>query len=157
MASGGASWATAYTAASPQPPDTDPTAVSSGATSIAAPGCRGADCQVRTTVASPAVAPVSHQRSSSCSTSRTPLPSHRPVDVATTGEVAALDGDDPAAAEIALCAAVPSERGAEGCQMVPADEHRVPGCSAIHRPGQAGWTGREGQQPAGDLGGHVGQ
>src|SRR3954465_3256437 len=96
------SWATAYPSASTQPPDTEPTAVSSGATSIAAPGCRGADCQVRTTVASPAVAPVPPRRSSPCSPSRPPLPSPRPVDVATTGEVAALDGNDPAAAEIAL-------------------------------------------------------
>src|SRR3954454_20523633 len=114
MASGGASWATAYTAASPQPPDTDPTVVSPGPTSIAAPGCRGADCQVRTTVASPAVAPGSHQRSSSCSTSRTPPPPHRPVALPPTGEVAALDGNDPVAAEIALRAAVSREGGAEG-------------------------------------------
>src|SRR3954454_6525505 len=143
-----AAWATAYTSASTQPPDTEPSVLSSGATSIAAPGCRGADCHVRTTVASAAVSPASHQRSSSCSTSRTSLPFHRAVDVATTGEVTALDGHDRAAVEIALGTPVPSKGPAECCQVVPTDEHRVPRCSAVHGAGQAACTGGDGQQPA---------
>src|SRR3954468_5675028 len=155
MPSAAAAWATAYTSASTQPPDTEPAVLSSGATSIAAPGCRGADCHVRTTVASPAVSPASHQRSTSCSTSRTSLPFHRAVDVATTGEVTALDGNDRAAVEIAPCTAVPSEGAVECCQVVPTDEHGVPRRSAVHRPGQTAWTGRKGQQPARDLGSHV--
>src|SRR4029079_14528452 len=59
------------TAPSTQPPDTEPTAVSSGPTSIDAPGGRGADWKVATTVATPIVSPASHHLISSGSTSRT--------------------------------------------------------------------------------------
>jgi hypothetical protein len=45
--------------------------VPSGATNIVAPGCRGADRIVRTTVATPAVPPVRHTDSNSSRTSRT--------------------------------------------------------------------------------------
>src|SRR4051812_49795577 len=63
--------ASSYTAPSTQPPDTLPTAVPSGPTSITAPGGRGEDCQVATTVPMPIGAPVRHHRSRSSSTSRT--------------------------------------------------------------------------------------
>src|SRR3954447_20301165 len=62
--------ASSYTAPSTQPPDTLPTAVPSGPTSIAAPGWRGADFQVPTTVPRPTVSPARHQVSRSDSTSR---------------------------------------------------------------------------------------
>ncbi|CNV36710.1 Uncharacterised protein [Mycobacterium tuberculosis] len=68
-------WATSaassYTAPSTQPPDTDPLTEPSGATTIAAPGGRGADRKVRTTVATPAVSPAAQIAISSASTSRT--------------------------------------------------------------------------------------
>src|SRR4051795_11736609 len=63
--------ASSYTAPSTQPPDTEPTAVPSGPTSIEAPGGRGADWKVATPVPTPTVAPDRHQASSSGSTSRT--------------------------------------------------------------------------------------
>src|SRR3954451_21763609 len=63
--------ASSYTAPSTQPPDTLPTAVPSGPTSIAAPGWRGEDFQVLTTVARPTVLPARHHVSRSSSTSRT--------------------------------------------------------------------------------------
>src|SRR5690625_6550040 len=46
--------AVSYTSPSTQPPETDPLTVPSPATSIAAPGSRGADLNACTTVASPA-------------------------------------------------------------------------------------------------------
>lgn len=68
-------WATSaassYTAPSTQPPDTDPLTEPSGATTIAAPGGRGADRKVRTTGATPAVSPAAQIAISSASTSRT--------------------------------------------------------------------------------------
>src|SRR4029453_2738503 len=68
------SWASAHTADSTQPPDTDPTAESSGPTSMAAPGCRGAERQVPTTVPMPTVSPDPHQASRSLRTSRIGAP-----------------------------------------------------------------------------------
>src|SRR4051794_21304086 len=62
--------ASSYTAPSTQPPETEPTAVPSGPTSIAAPGWRGADFQVPITVPRPTVSPERHQDSRSVSTSR---------------------------------------------------------------------------------------
>src|SRR2546429_4040466 len=63
--------ASSYTAPSTHPPETLPTAVPSAPTSIVAPGGRGADRQVATTVATPTGASAAHQRCSSSSTSRT--------------------------------------------------------------------------------------
>src|SRR3954452_5493493 len=63
--------ASSYTAPSTQPPATEPTAVPSGPTSIAAPGWRGEDFQVLTTVARPTVLPARHHVSRSSRTSRT--------------------------------------------------------------------------------------
>src|SRR3954454_18597190 len=63
--------ASSYTAPSTQPPDTLPTAVPSGPTSIEAPAGRGAERQVATTVPMPTVSPACHQPTSSSSTSRT--------------------------------------------------------------------------------------
>src|SRR3954463_12332532 len=62
--------ASSYTAPSPQPPETLPTAVPSGPTSIDAPGGRGAERQVPTTVPTPTVSPACHQPTSSSRTSR---------------------------------------------------------------------------------------
>src|SRR6266540_4640366 len=60
-----------YTAPSTQPPETLPTAVPSGPTSIDAPAGRGAERQVATTVPMPTGSPASHHRTRSSSTSRT--------------------------------------------------------------------------------------
>src|SRR4051794_11990932 len=65
------SFASSYTAPSTQPPETLPTAVPSGPTSIDAPGGRGAERQVPTTVPTPTVSPACHQPIRSSSTSRT--------------------------------------------------------------------------------------
>src|SRR2546423_1093418 len=65
------SLARSYTAPSTQPPETLPTAEPSGPTSIVAPGGRGAERQVATTVAMPTGSPARHQRVRSASTSRT--------------------------------------------------------------------------------------
>src|SRR5664279_4317350 len=64
-------WASSNTAPSTQPPETLPTALSSGPTSIEAPGWRGADFQVPTTVPTPTLSPARHHASSSVMTSRT--------------------------------------------------------------------------------------
>src|SRR4051812_26707326 len=64
------SWPRSYTAPSTQPPETEPTAVSSGPTSIEAPGGRGADRKVATTVPTPISSPLRHHSSSSGRTSR---------------------------------------------------------------------------------------
>src|SRR3954467_10352816 len=69
--------ASSYTAPSTQPPDTLPTAVPSGPTSIVAPAWRGALRQVPTTVARPTGSPARHHASSSSTTSRT---AHLPDD-----------------------------------------------------------------------------
>src|SRR4029079_6347599 len=50
-----------------QPPDTEPATVPSGATTMVAPGGRGADLIVRTTVATPAVPPARQTVSTSLS------------------------------------------------------------------------------------------
>src|SRR4051794_28777302 len=63
--------ARSYTAPSTQPPDTEPTAVPDGPTSIEAPAGRGADWKVATTVPTPTVSPASHHCISSSMTSRT--------------------------------------------------------------------------------------
>jgi hypothetical protein len=65
------SLASSYTAASTHPPDTDPATVPSGETSMVAPGGRGADFIVRTTVPTPAVPPERQTVSNSSRTSRT--------------------------------------------------------------------------------------
>src|SRR4051812_31684004 len=65
------SLASSYTAPSTQPPETLPTAVPSGPTSIVAPGGRGAERQVATTVAMPTGSPARHQRGRAASTART--------------------------------------------------------------------------------------
>src|SRR4051812_25538633 len=65
------SFASSYTAPSTQPPETLPTAVPSGPTSIDAPGGRGAERQVPTTVPTPTVSPACHQPIRSSRTSRT--------------------------------------------------------------------------------------
>src|SRR6476469_4675405 len=64
-------WASSYTAPSTQPPDTLPDTVPSSATSIAAPGARGADENVATTVPSATRSPAEYRRINSASTSRT--------------------------------------------------------------------------------------
>src|SRR3954453_17054301 len=64
------SLAASYTAPSTQPPDTEPLTEPSGATTIDAPGGRGADWNVRTTVPTPAVPPASQTSSRSARTSR---------------------------------------------------------------------------------------
>src|SRR4051794_9255587 len=63
--------ASSYTAPSTQPPETEPTASPPGPTSIDAPGGRGADWNVATTVPTPTVCPASHHGSNSAITSRT--------------------------------------------------------------------------------------
>src|ERR671913_1782913 len=72
MPSATTSTASSYTAPSTQPPDTDPLTVPSGATTIDAPGGRGAERKVRTTVATPAVPPSRQTASRSANTSLTP-------------------------------------------------------------------------------------
>ena len=67
-----ASSLSSYTAASTQPPDTEPTTSPLGPTIIEAPGSRGDEPRIATTVPIPTVAPASHQRVSSGITSRTP-------------------------------------------------------------------------------------
>src|ERR1700712_1554716 len=63
--------ASSYTAPSTQPPETEPLTVPSGATTIDAPGSRGADEYVRTTVPTPAVAPERQTAAKSWSSSLT--------------------------------------------------------------------------------------
>src|SRR5215475_9345830 len=62
--------ASSYTAPSTQPPETLPTAVPSGPTSIVAPAGRGAERHVATTVAIATGSPSPYQRSRSSRTSR---------------------------------------------------------------------------------------
>jgi hypothetical protein len=54
-----------------QPPDTEPTTSPLGPTTIEAPGSRGDEPLIATTVPIPTVAPASHQQASSRITSRT--------------------------------------------------------------------------------------
>src|SRR5512141_686861 len=63
--------ASSYTAPSTQPPETDPTASPPAVTSMDAPGSRGADLKVLTTVARPAVSPFCQPGIMAARTSRT--------------------------------------------------------------------------------------
>src|SRR6186997_1705751 len=63
--------ASSYTAPSTQPPETEPTASPSAVTSMDAPGSRGADLNVLTTVARPAVSPFCQPGIMAARTSRT--------------------------------------------------------------------------------------
>src|SRR6476661_5517258 len=69
--------AISYTAPSTQPPDTEPTAAPPAVTAMEAPGSRGADLNVFTTVAKPAVLPSRQSGMMASRTSRT-VPSLEP-------------------------------------------------------------------------------